>query len=101
MLQGIARLGDQCQGVCFAHSGARAWTGYFATASGGFTVDGLGAVVVGDTGNTDCGHHFQAIAGSSVLTGNGIPVVRVGDAVTVLEGGNGTVTTGSSVGKSE
>lgn len=101
MLKGIARLGDQCQGTCFAHSHSQAWTGYFSTASGGFTVDGLAVVVEGDVGTTDCGHNFQAQTGSAVLTGNGTPVLRIGDPVTVIEGGFGSVITGSSVGLSE
>lgn len=96
MGSGIARVGDTASGVCTAHSNPRSWTGTFTSGSGGFTVNGAQAVAVGDTGLTDCGHHFQVTTGSPILTGvNGKIIARSGDAVTVLEGGYGTIGSGS------
>ena len=99
--KGIARVGDSCSGTCTAHRRTTAWTGPLLTSSVGFTVDGIGACGVGDTGNTSCGHHFRVTSGSSVLTGNGIIVARQGDSVIVIEGGSGVVDVGSSVVTSE
>lgn len=103
-LQPVARLGDTASGTCTAssHSGSRSWTGTFTTATAGHTADGLPVVRIGDTGVTDCGHTFIAVAGSTVFTGvDGIPVVRVGDAVNVIQGGSGVVTGGSPNYRSE
>lgn len=78
-----------------------AWTGVITSTSGGFTVDGQQAAVIDDTGTTSCGHHFKITGASSILTGMGKRVARVGDAVVVIEGGNGTITSGSPTTTSE
>jgi len=99
---GIARVGDTVAGTCTAHGSPRAWTGVFTSGSGGFKVDGQDAVAVNDTGNTNCGHHFKVTGGSGVLKGaGGKTIARQGDAVIVIEGGTGTITSGSSIVKSE
>jgi uncharacterized Zn-binding protein involved in type VI secretion len=105
-LLGIARLGDTTSGFCSAHPGGRNWTGVITSVSAGFTVDGIQAATIDDTGTCDCGHNFKISAGSGVTTApNGKRVARVTDAVVVYNGltpvGSGTITTGSVVVKSE
>jgi uncharacterized Zn-binding protein involved in type VI secretion len=101
-LKGLARVGDTLAGVCTAHTHSTAWTGVISAATAGFTSDGLNVAAVGDEGNTSCGHHFRIVAGSSVLTGVGGKVIaREGDAVIVIEGGTGTINSGSGIVKSE
>lgn len=101
MGMGIARVGDTLTGTCRSHSPHRTWHGVFSVGTGGFTVDGMDAVAVGDEGNTDCGHHFRVVSGSSVLTGMGKVIARIGDAVIVIEGGDGVITSGSGVATAE
>ena len=98
---GLARIGDTLTGTCTAHSSPRVWHGVFSVGTAGFTADGLDVVAVGDTGNTDCGHHFRVTTGSAVLTGSGKVVTRHGDSVIVIEGGTGTITSGSAYVTSE
>jgi uncharacterized Zn-binding protein involved in type VI secretion len=100
-LQPVARVGDTAEGICYAHGSPVHWTGQFNIGSGGFTVDGNNAVVIGDTGPTSCGHTFKCITGSPIFTGLGIPVGRVTDLVIVIQGGNGTIITGSPTTSSE
>lgn len=105
-LRGLARVGDTAAGTCWApgHSeGSVPWTGTFTTGSGGFTITGQDAIAVGDTGVTSCGHTFRVIGGSGVLTGGlfGRIIAREGDPVEVVEGGTGTITSGSNIVTSE
>ena len=46
-------------------------------------------VLVGHTGTSSCGHGIEAVTGSAVTDVNGVPVVRVGDQVTMILGGAG------------
>jgi len=93
----VVRLGDHAAGTCTAHRSAVSWTGVFTTCSSVVGSEGKGIIRVGDTGTTSCGHTFQAIEGSSFITVEGIPVVREGDAVAVIQGGSGVVTEATSV----
>lgn len=95
MGQPIARQGDSAAGVCMAHENPTPWTGVITNVSGWFTVDGLEAAALNDTGTTSCGHHFRIIEASNLLTGMGRRIARVGDAVEVIEGGTGVITSGS------
>lgn len=101
----VTRLGDSAAGTCWApnHDSPVSWTGVFTTCSGNLKADGIGLVRVGDTGPTSCGHTFRAISGSSVILDrvSGKALVREGDAVEVIEGGNGVVTSGSNYVRSE
>lgn len=97
MSKGICRVGDTVKGTCkVGHT--RAFTGTWQTGSGVVKCDGLSVVRENDTGLTDCGHTFKALGGVSTLTADGLKVQRVGDAVVVIGGGDGTSTTGSGVG---
>lgn len=91
----VSRITDTASGTCNAHDSPVGWTGAFTTGSTLVKVDGLGVARVGDTGPTSCGHTFRAITGSAVVTADGIPVCREGDAVEVIQGGSGTITSGS------
>jgi hypothetical protein len=104
--KGLARVGDTAAGTCRAPShtgGSVPWTGTFTSGSGGFTITGQDAIAVGDVGDTSCGHHFRVIGGSGVLTGGLLAkvIARQGDPVEVIEGGTGTITSGSSIVTSE
>lgn len=100
--QALVRLGDTAQGTCLAHSSPRPWTGVFTTATGGFFVEGVPAVAVGDSGVTDCGHTFILTTSSSILRGaEGRQIGRVGDAVTLPSGGDGVIITGANNAFSE
>lgn len=103
MAQGVARLGDTVTGTCRAPvaNHPRTFTGTWTTCSGVCTLDGKGIIRVNDTGITDCGHHFKAITGSAKSSADGLAIHRVGDQVQVIEGGEGTSTTGSSIGVSD
>lgn len=94
MGQRVARIGDQVTAVCSVHGQV---TGTFNQGSNVGVADGLGICLVGHTGLLTCGHGFQATAGSHIMDVQGVPVVRVGDPVIVINGatGDGTITTGS------
>jgi hypothetical protein len=94
----ICRVGDHCTGTCtVATTGhPRAFTGTWQTGSTVCSADGIGIVRVGDTGITDCGHTIHASGGSTIGTADGIAIHRVGDPVTIVGGGTGTSTTGST-----
>jgi len=94
----VARIGDEVTGICngTGHTAGRAFIGIWVTGSSTVFADGIGVVRVDDTGTTDCGHNIKATGGSSKGDANGLSLHRVGDAVTVIEGGTGTTTTGSS-----
>lgn len=95
----VARLGDSAAGTCTAHSGGpRAWTGVFDTSTGGFTIGGVQAVSINDSGPTSCGHTFRFLGSSSILTGaGGRTIAREGDEVIVDQGGTGVITSGSDI----
>jgi hypothetical protein len=101
MSRALARVGDQAEGTCNAHKNPRHFVATITTGSSLATCDGLGIARVGDTGVTDCGHHIQIVEGSTVATVLGVGLARVGDSVIVLEGGSGTITTGSGGGYAE
>lgn len=88
----ICRNGDSFSGTCAAHGVPTAFTGTWAISRPTLHSDGLDVVIVGDTSPTSCGHTAMATMGSVVVTPS---VHRVGDAITVLEGGSGQSTTGS------
>lgn len=104
-LKAICRIGDHCTGTCTANAPnhPRTFTGTWQTGSTIVTADGIGIVRVGDTGITDCSppHHIVATGGSSVGGTLGEQFHRVGDAVTVTEGGSGVSSIGSSTVSSE
>jgi hypothetical protein len=102
MAQGIARLGDTVTGTCRAPAPnhPRTFTGTWTTCSGVCTLEGKGIIRVGDHGVTDCGHHFTASTGSPNSSADGLQIHRVGDLVTVDEGGEGSTITGSGIGTS-
>lgn len=102
-LRAIMRVGDIVEGTCYAHDSPRPFTGVFTNGSGIGTADGLAIIRVGDTGDTDCGHHFRAVTGASNSTCDGIPIHRVGDTGVVIEDERGTFTSiqGSPVGSCE
>ncbi|MNK27663.1 hypothetical protein D3C87_460250 [compost metagenome] len=98
-MKGVARVGDTVTGTCRASASGhpRTFTGTWQTGSGFCTVNGIQIVRVGDTGTTDCGHHFVATTGSSISSADGLAIHRVDDEVTVVEGGEGTTVTGSNI----
>ena len=104
-LKQVCRIGDHCTGTCTANAPnhPRTFTGTWQTGSGIVTADGIGIVRVGDTGITDCSppHHIVATGGSGVGGTLGVAYHRVGDAVTVTEGGTGVSSTGSPTVSSE
>jgi uncharacterized Zn-binding protein involved in type VI secretion len=103
MTKGICRIGDSVTGTCrvSAPGHPRTFTGTWNTGSGVVECDGIGVVRENDTGTTDCGHTFKALGGVDTLSGDGLKMQRVGDAVTVVGGGDGVSITGSSSSTSE
>lgn len=98
----VARLGDSAAGTCTAHSGTVSWTGVFTTSTGGFTIGGVQAVSINDSGPTSCGHTFRFLGSSSILTGlGGRTIAREGDPVVVDQGGSGVITSGSDIMSSD
>lgn len=99
-MQGVARTGDSVSGVCSAsgHPSNRGWSGVWSSVHSTLHSDGVGMILVGDTGSTSCGHTFRASTGSSVAGANGTALHRSGDAVVIVEGpGSGSTNSGSSV----
>jgi hypothetical protein len=92
----ICRVGDTVTGTCYAHNGSRQFTGTWTQGSGLCTADGIAMIRVGDKGTTDCGHHITATGGGSIGDTEGRYFHRVGDLVTVDEGGTGVSVTGSN-----
>lgn len=90
MGQPVCRVGDTCEGVCTAHSPPESFTGTFTQGVAKYTADGIPVVVVGCIGDASCGHGIVAVSGSSVTDVDGVPVVRVGDSVTLTMGGAGS-----------
>lgn len=99
----ICRIGDQVTGTCRfpRNDHPRAFTGTWDVGSGIVTCDGIGVVRQNDTGTTDCGHTFKADGGVDVLSADGLKIQRVGDTVTLLQGGEGVSVTGSGSSGSE
>lgn len=99
MTKGVCRVGDTVTGTCRAPASGhpRPFTGTWKTGSGTVTADGIPVVRQDDTGETDCHHIFKANGGVSTLTADGRKVQRVGDAVTVVLGGEGVSASGSGV----
>lgn len=95
----IVRVGDTVTGVCNGpgHPSNHPYTAVWVNGDTDKFCDGKGVIRVGDTGNTDCGHHIRAIVGSPISSAQAKPIVRVGDPVEVIEGGTGTCITGSPV----
>lgn len=95
----IARIGDTVTGICngSGHVSGYSFTGTWVTGSNNCVADNKGIIRIGDTGTTNCGHHFHATTGSSIGTANGLAIHRVGDQVIVNEGGYGQTVTGSPV----
>lgn len=97
-IRDVCRIGDQSTGTCWAAGhGSRTFIGTWDTIVGVsiFTADGIQVIRVGDEGTTDCGHRIRATEGSSVCNDLTKNVHRVGDALIVVEGGEGVSTTGS------
>lgn len=103
MTKGICRVGDSVTGTCKvgAPGHPRSFTGTWKTGSGVVKCDGIAVVRENDTGLTDCGHTFKALGGTGTYTADGLKIQRVGDAVTVIGGGDGVSATGSGVGTTE
>lgn len=97
--KGVCRIGDHITGTCQAAVSGhpRTFTGTWTTGSGLVFADGLGVVRVGDHGITDCGHHIVAATGSTISQSESLALMRVGDTVTIVEGGFGVTTSGSNV----
>lgn len=93
----VCRIGDAITGTCQANATGhpRTFTGVWKVGSNVIMADGIGVVRVGDTGLTDCNHTILAVAGSSIVDDRGAFLVRVGDAISIVEGGYGVTTTGS------
>jgi uncharacterized Zn-binding protein involved in type VI secretion len=104
--KGIARVGDQVEGICPNHVDEEDaaisldFTGTWLTGSTIVTLDGLGVVRIGDTGLASCGHTFTASEGSSINTADGLGIHRLGDAVSILGANVGTTISGSTNGDS-
>lgn len=100
----VCKLGDTATGVCFAHGSMVNWTGTLDNVSGKFTIQGVEAAVVGDSGIASCGHRFTITTGSAVTTNvDNKPVARVTSTVIMVSPGNGSgaMTTGSAICQSE
>lgn len=93
----VCRVGDLSMGTCNAPVSGhpRTFIGTWTTGSPILNNNGIAVVRVGDHGITDCGHHITASSGSSICISPTGAIHRVGDAVTVDEGGSGYSTTGS------
>ena len=102
-MPGVARVNDMVSGHCDGpgHEARHPFTGVWLTGSSLVSNDGMAVVFVGDTGVTDCGHHFTASTGSPLAGADGQQVHRVGDMVKVQEGGEGTTISGSDTLQSD
>lgn len=96
----VCRTGDIVTGTCYGHSSPRSYTGNWITAGGPVSANGLRTILVGDLGNTDCGHQFQAVGGSNNVNENGIKLQRVGDPVMQPTGASYTLVGQSITGSS-
>lgn len=94
----ICRIGDLVTGTCrFPRKDhPRPFTGTWDVGSNIVTCDGIPVVRENDTGTTDCGHTFKADGGLETLSADGRKIQRVGDTVTLLQGGEGVSITGSN-----
>lgn len=103
-LLAVCRLGDTATGTCSAHGSTFNWTGVLDNVSGKFTIEGVEAAVVGDSGTANCGHRFVIITGSPITTNvDGKAVARVTSIVEMIAPGDGggNMTTGSGICQSE
>jgi hypothetical protein len=78
----VARIGDTCQGLCYAHKTPLSVTATIQDGSSDSLADSIGIARVGDTVLTTCGHTGTIATGSSTFLVNGIQVARVGDTTT-------------------
>ena len=94
----VCRVGDEVIGTCngSGHPAGRPFIGCWSTGSDVLTADGLGVVLLGDSGVTDCGHIFTASSASSIASVSGVGVHRVGDQVLTEGGGVGHSVSGSA-----
>lgn len=94
----VCRVGDHSTGTCHGPGHAtRTFIGTWTVGSPTTTADGIPVIRVDDTGTTDCPtpHTVKAVAGSNNVDVDGKKLVRVGDAVIIVQGGSGVTTTGS------
>ncbi|MDF2435465.1 MAG: hypothetical protein JWP44_5096 [Mucilaginibacter sp.] len=93
----VCRIGDQGEGICFAHDTPQNFTTTFTTGSAVMFADGIQICVVGTIGTTTCGHHTRATTGSGLSGATDGAIHRVGDVGVVIEDERGTytATTGS------
>lgn len=97
MGQQVARIGDQGQGICYAHSSPRPFTTTFVSGDETVNLNEKQMCTIGTLGVTSCGHRTMATTGSSTVFGtDGKAVHRVGDTGIVIEGGTYVVVSGSS-----
>lgn len=95
---GICRVGDSISGVCQANAPGhpRNFIGTWITGSSKIKNGTQGIIRTGDTGLTDCNHHIVAVGGSTNFSCESLSLQRVGDPVTIVEGGYGTSISGSN-----
>lgn len=95
---GICRVGDNVSGICQANAigHPRSFIGTWVSGSSNILHGGIGVIRTGDSGITDCGHHIIASGGSLNCSGDGLSLQRIGDPITILEGGYGTSISGSN-----
>jgi uncharacterized Zn-binding protein involved in type VI secretion len=77
----VARVGDSCAGVCFAHDGPIGVSGTIVSGSPTSTTDGAPTARIGDTAVFSCGHSGSVVSGASTSTTDGVPTARIGDSV--------------------
>ena len=77
----VARIGDSCAGVCFAHDGPVGVVGTIVSGSGTSVTDGSPTARIGDTAVFSCGHSGVVVSGASTSTTDNIPTARLGDSV--------------------
>ncbi len=101
-MPGVARIGDEVQGICRNPSHpVRNFIGHWDTLypSGSdlnvVKANNISVIRLNDRGTTDCGHVFYASTASNIGGTNGRGLHRIGDEVIVIGGGEGVTTTGS------
>ncbi len=95
----VCRIGDQGEGICYAHAQPTPFTTIFYTGAERVYADGIQVCVVGTLGHTSCGHTTRATNGSTISDSPEGALHRVGDTGVVIEDERGTyvATTGSGV----
>lgn len=95
----VCRIGDQGEGICYAHDTPTPFTTTFYTGSQIIDVGGIRVCIVGTFGHTTCGHTTRATTGSGLSGSTEGALHRVGDTGVVVENEQGTytATTGSAV----